>query len=1306
MKNVEDLYPLTPTQSGMLFQILRDEDPELYFEQVRADLVGVVDPEVVRSAFNDATDRHPALRSAIAWEGLEQPLQAVRTTFTVPFEVLDRPGITDSELYQLSADRRQTPFDLTGAPLQRVAVVDCGEGRLHLIWEFHHIICDGWSAAIVLNEIVESCNGKTQSDPAAPFRNYLAWHQAQDGEATAAYWKQLLDGFFAATPIALPVVSTATSFLAGQHTESIGGDSLAALEGFARRKRVTLNTLVQAAWSLMQSVYSGADDVVFGVTTSGRPAELDGVQGTAGMFLNTLPMRVNVDRDQSIDSWLHGVQNQQLASAENASASLAQLHRQVGISVGEDLFDSVLIFENFPRPERDPIAPVSLENKTVFEQTNYPLTLMVGIEGDLKLVANYDRHRFTDASIVTLMQQFAQILNDLPSAQTVSELNVLTEQDLADISEWQGRSISLAPDTTVIGELIAQATRTPDAVALIDGGHQISFCELVDRARGVAARLERLGVGPEVPVGIAIPRSVNMVAAIVGVMLAGGAYVPLDPRFPQARLRLMMEVSGAPVVLTDTESVAAVPELDDVQVIDASAIPQLRGGPAPTSPSTPDSTMLVTFTSGSTGVPKGVRVHHAGVINRCVWQWDQFPLQDGEVFPAKTTLGFVDHLWEIWGGLLKGSPVLLIDDDTVTNAEALITRLGELPIRRISLVPSLLDLLLDHEPKLAERLPDLSMWSVSGEALSVVTADRFHAALPQASLINLYGMSEASQDATFIEVGPGQEGAPIGRPIANMAVHLLDGHDRLVPVGVPGELHVSGIGVSPGYWKRPDLTSERFVSNPLAADASDPHHRMYRTGDIARRRPDGVLEYLGRTDHQVKIRGVRIELGEVETALASHPQVERSVVLGRPGPAGTELVAYVIAADGLGSDSLNEALRTHAHEQLPEVMVPSHFVELEDFLLLPNGKVDRASLPDPVRSTPAPVEDGVLTGAQSGMLTLWRQVMEQPGLGVDADFFDAGGHSMLAMRLVSRIKTDLGLNVGLSQLLKTGTARSLADVLAASVSVASPGTTDLTHVVPIREYNPRLRNLFVVHGAGGDVLNFRPLGNHLKDVVNVIGIQAGGVDGISAVHTDRVTQIADYLAEIRVIQPEGPYLVAGFSIGGLIAVELVKHLNGQGSSVDALILFDSFHPSLEPREISKSEHLSKLLRTPRYGLEKLQQKVDARRDEKQRSEALRQGSSDLVPFEVRKWEITNNSIRLWHDYHPAPIEAPLIMISARENSDIWDGIADDRGWSAVATDLRVIRVDGDHMTLVEEVNVSELAKRLVSVLTTMDVLDA
>ncbi|MFW2380623.1 MAG: amino acid adenylation domain-containing protein, partial [Acidimicrobiales bacterium] len=796
---------------------------------------------------------------------------------------------------------------------------------------------------------------------------------------------------------------------------------------------------------------------------------------------------------------------------------------------------------------------------------------------------------------------------------------------------------------------------------------------------------------------------IEMVVAVVGTILAGGAYVPLDPRFPPPRLALMLDVSEAPVVLTVSDArdnvlnaVRSVKEERDVKFIDVADIDPVLGQPNPDDLTvSPENTLLLTFTSGSTGVPKGVRIHHAGMLSRLEWQWDAYPLEPGEVSPQKTTLGFADHLWELWGALLHGNPVLLIDDDVVTDPDALIETLAAYPIRRLTLVPSLLDLLLEHAPDIGELLPRLTMWTSSGEALAAVTADRFAQLLPGRKLINLYGMSEVSPDATVAEVTPDQDLSPIGRTIANMGVRVLDQHDRQVPVGVPGELHVSGVGVSPGYWNRPDLTAERFVPNPFANGNPD-HDRLYRSGDMARWRDDGVLDYLGRTDHQVKVRGVRIELGEVETALASFPGVDRAVVGGRTTAVGNTLVAYVTALD----DTLNpDQLVEHARSLLPEVMVPSQAVVLDHFPLLPNGKVNRHALPDPTpRKSAAPVRDFDLTEPEVAMLALWREVMEQPSLGPDDDFFDAGGHSMLAMRLVSRIRKDLGLQVGLSQLLRTGTPRSL--VAGNSAAETDEHAVELHHLIPILEPDPDLRNIFMVHGAGGDILTFQPVGRYLAGRYNVWGVQAAGVDGVSPLHQSREQVVSSYLDEIRQVQPAGPYLLAGFSMGGVIGSELVKRLRADGEDVDALVLFDTFLPTLIPRDIPLTEHLGKLFRVgPQYGLGKVRDKIETRRLNRARERNRIESPEGPISFEVRKWEITTTLIEMWSDYRVGPVDVPVIMLSTEAVSDIWEGVIDDsRGWQTVASDLRVTKVPGGHLTLLEEPHARIVAERLADAL--------
>ncbi len=558
-------------------------------------------------------------------------------------------------------------------------------------------------------------------------------------------------------------------------------------------------------------------------------------------------------------------------------------------------------------------------------------------------------------------------------------------------------------------------------------------------------------------------------------------------------------------------------------------------------------------------------------------------------------------------------------------------------------------------------------------------------------------MSEVSADATVSEVSTGHDLSPIGRPITNTGVRVLDRHDRQVPVGVTGELHLSGVGVSPGYWNRPDLTDASFLPNPFSGGDPD-HARMYRSGDMARWRSDGVLEYLGRSDHQIKVRGVRIELGEVETALASYPGVDRAVVAGLQTANGNTLIAYVTAAEQV----LDTAeLLDHVRSLLPQVMVPYHAMVLDHFPLLPNGKVNRQALPEPsAAKTSSSVDESDLTDAETAMLALWRDVMEQPSLGPDDDFFDVGGHSMLAMRLVSRIRKDLGFQVGLAQLLRTGTPRSLVAGKAELESGASTDTALLHHVVPILEPDPALRNIFMIHGAGGDILTFQPTGRYLAGRYNVWGVQAAGVDGVSPMHDTQEQMASSYLAEIRQVQPSGPYLLAGFSTGGVIAAELVKRIQADGEVVEGLILIDAFFPTLRPRAIPLSEHLANLIRIgPQYGFSRALKRLEKRRFAKATDKHDADPSTGPVPLEVRKWELTEHVINLWSSYEVGRVDVPVTMMSSEEIFDIWEGIIDDaRGWSSVADDLRVVKVPGDHMNLLEEPHARVFAERLAGVL--------
>ncbi len=988
LRNVDDLYPLTPTQSGLLYHALATPESAMYFEQVRFDLEGALDVGAFRAAWHAVVRRHPALRTAFVWEGVDEPLQVVRSDVTLPWDELDWSVRPEPEarvaLDALAAERRRVGFDLQRAPILRLALVRIGEQLTHVIWDFHHIVIDGWSAGQVMHEVVGAYDdlraGKdVDLSPARPFRDYVAWLKHQDRAAAEQFWKAELGSFESPTVLHVDRPAPASAVELGTTRMSLSRSTSDALKSLARSERVTLNTVVQAAWGIVLRRYSGDDDIVFGVTVSGRPADVAGVERIVGMFLNVLPLRLHVTDDRSTRSWLRDVQDRQLAISDYDYSSLPEVQRCSSVAPGLPLFETVVIFENFPTVPSDPNGSLRVANRTVFEQTSFPLALLVGPGDCIEALALFNSARFDTPTVDRLLSHLAVVLESIAVAPDapIGEIELLSGPERQQmIVEWNDTGCDY-PDHATIQELFdAQADARPDAVALILGDRTMTYRELRTSSNKLAHHLIGLGVGARTRIGIAIPRSFDLLVAVLATVKAGGVYVPLDPEYPRERIRLIIEDADAGVILTVRDVMSSLPETDGQQICvddldtadESDADPEIR--------STTDDPLFITFTSGSTGRPKGVINHHRGALNRLQWQWDTFPLEPGEVGGQKTTLNFVDHVFEIWGTLLRGHALALIPDDVVKDPSRLVEVLGSYDIRRIAIVPSYLTVLLDVVPDIGARLPRLRYWAGSGEPTSGALARRFRTALPDAILLNFYGMSEATVDATWYDDRWDIEcpTLPIGKPIANMRAYVLDHARRPVPIGVPGEIYVGGVGVAHGYVGRPDLTNERFLTNPY----EDEHDgRFYRTGDLGRWLPSGHIEYLGRIDDQIKIRGFRVEPAEIEAVLRSEPGVSDALVIAHQVGDDTSLAAYVIG-DGVNAEDLRDLARAH----LPAYMVPTHVELIDSFPRTPNGKVDRRALPRPrtrIRPPRCPADDGDRAGGRRPLEGAARSRLRRSG---------------------------------------------------------------------------------------------------------------------------------------------------------------------------------------------------------------------------------------------------------------------------------------------------------------------------------------
>ncbi|WP_164021878.1 non-ribosomal peptide synthetase, partial [Pyxidicoccus trucidator] len=1042
--DVEDVYPLSATQQGMLFHALLSPSSSTYFEQLSWTVTSSLDLHAFMRAWQACLQLHTILRSSFHWEGLDTPLQVVHSHVELPFELLDWSELSASEQHarfeELLLQDRQRGFELRRAPLMRLTAVRLAENSVRFCWSHHHLLVDGWSLGVLMKEVFSLYDAfRSGSSPLPagrpPFRDYIAWLQRRDASADESFWRTFLDGFSAPTPLPADTHAAPPRSQQPEHSTlelGLSTEATASLQAFARQQQLTLNTLALAAWSFVLSHYSGEQDVVFGNTVAGRPAELPGSDTLVGIFINTLPTRIRLPSgSSSLRPWLQSLQAQQLELRQYEHSPLVQVQALSQVPRGASLFESLLVVENYPVDASLLDSSSSLQVKDVqgYERTNYPLTLSVLPGQALRLRAVYDSPRFESASIQRLLGHWRDALLSLSSASRLGDVSLLSDAERHQVLvEWNDTAAEFPADTCIHHLFEAQVRRTPDAPALGFEDSWLSYRQLDERANQLAWRLRSLGVGPEVRVGLAAERSLELVVGLFAILKAGGAYVPLDPSYPRERLEWMLEDSRPAVLLAQPTLLARLPEAPGAAMVPlALGDEALRGLPthAPDVRVLPDSLAYVIFTSGSTGRPKGAMNAHRAVCNRLLWMQHAYGLGADDVVLQKTPYSFDVSVWEFFWPLMVGARLVVARPGGHQEPDYLVRLISEQRVTTTHFVPSMLQHFLEQQG--LEQCSSLRRVVCSGEALSPELTQRCLQRLPSAQLHNLYGPTEAAVDVTSFHCLPqhGLRSIPIGRPISNTLIRLLDANLRPVPTGVPGELFIGGVQVGRGYLARPELTAERFIPDPFA---SEPGARLYRTGDKARWLADGNIEYLGRLDFQVKVRGLRIELGEIEAALELHPQVRQAVVVVREDSASGDkrLVAYVVAPSGTQAPD-SSALRDALKQRLPEYMVPSAFVSMEALPLNSSGKLDRKALPAPDGALTASVEFvAPRTPTEQLLAFQWSLLLKATRVGARDNFFELGGHSLLATQVISRIRATFGVDLPISALFAAPTLEALA----------------------------------------------------------------------------------------------------------------------------------------------------------------------------------------------------------------------------------------------------------------------------------------
>ncbi|NIP26446.1 MAG: amino acid adenylation domain-containing protein [Phycisphaerae bacterium] len=1007
-----------------------------------------------------------------------------------------------------------------------------------------------------------SLEGCLMEAPEFPrFQDFITYEQAYENSAQylddKAYWERKLSQSITPIPFYNNVLIKQTTKIQ-RGSRHLGYERTKSLKDIAQQEIFAAKTLNVSLFNIFVAIFaaylyriSGQQYLSIGTPFLNRPSRQ--FRETIGSFMHIAPLRIAISEDETFTSLTKKIQLESYETRQHQQYTVRNFQNSA--------YDVEFNYHNTSFSDFHG-APTCKEWVHP-GHGEFSLSLHFWHLNPENFLLEFDFHNdiFNQEQQKQTIEHFLRVVDAFLADpdQRLSDIDLLSPAEKQHILGEFNQTQAAFPQDLCIHQLFeAQVERTPEAIAAVFEGRKVTYRNLNAQANQLAHYLKQQGVQPEVLVGVCIERSIEALVALLGVLKAGGAYLPLDPTYPPDRLSFMLEDAQVSILLTKKKFLDLFPNRN-VQVVcldrDWELIAQ-ESDDNLVNETTADNLAYVIYTSGSTGIPKGVLALHRGAVNRFAWMWQQYPFEPGEVCCQKTSLNFVDSVWEIFGPLLQGVPTVIISDEVVKDPSRLIETLSAERVSRIVLVPSLLRVILEGETDLQSRLSKLKYWVSSGEALPLELCQRFQERLPNSILINLYGSSEIAADVTCYDLrllGTDQLSVPIGRPIANSQVYILDAHLQPVPIGVPGELYVGGVGLARGYLNRPALTAEKFIPHSFS---DEPGARLYKTGDLARYLPGGDIEYLGRMDHQVKIRGYRIELGEIEATLRQHSSVRQTIVTAPEGVAGDKrLVAYIVPYEN--QEPVINELRHFLQTKLPAYMVPPMFVFLESLPLTPNGKVNRQALPAPetVGLTQSATCVAPRNPIEEILVELWCEGLGLGQVGIYEDFFELGVDSLLAASLFHKIERRFDKKLPLATLFEAPTIAQIADILGQDDWSAS--WSSLVAIQPSGTNPP----LFFVHAHGGNVVGYYDLARHLGPDQPFYGVQAQGLDGESAGKQRFEDMAAHYIEEIRTVQPRGPYFLGGWCLGGNVAFEMAQQLQAQGEEVALLAMVQSTHSS-------------------------------------------------------------------------------------------------------------------------------------------------
>ncbi|MGY8608587.1 non-ribosomal peptide synthetase [Bacillus altitudinis] len=1141
---VQDMYYLSPMQEGMLFHTLHHQEKGFYVEQMDMNVKGTLRSDLLEKSMNIIVERYDIFRTVFLHEKVKRPVQVVLKNRPFQLDIVDIQDLSESEQLERIDRFKQKDqlrgFDLSKDLLMRASVFQTGPSSYRWIWSYHHILLDGWCFSLVVQELFAIYHALLHDipyrlEPVKPYKEYIQWLEKQDKQASLEYWTQSLAGFEGQSTFKEQRKQTNEHEL-GEIEWAMSKEETAALSELALQQNATLSSALQSVWSILLSRYQRSNDVLFGTVVSGRPADLAGVDRMVGLFINVIPRRIQLTDQMTFRSLLSETQQQSLAAEPHQYIPIYDIQAKAG---QQQLIDHIVVFENVPaakKDEQESLLGFTVEDMNVYEKSNYDLNLLASPGEQLQLKLAFNQRAFDPAFVHKLKDQLTLLIKGTIKHpdQSVHTLTLVTKQEKQRMLEdWNAPE--LEHDQLYLTKWFEHNVRKqPNAVALSAGDHTMTYAELNEQANRLARHLQKNGVNHQTVTAILAERTPELIVSLLAVLKAGATYVPIDPDYPESRIQYMLKDSGATHLLTHSSFISQTRSLafdgtylfaDDQEILLMSSenLPLEAGL---------DDTAYIMYTSGTTGQPKGIMTTHSNIA-RVVKNTNYLTILETDTLLSLSNSVFDGFTFDVYGALLNGAKLVLPQKETILDMEKLTELIKGEHISVMFVPTALFHLLVDEG---TDWMRGVRKVLFGGERASVQHVRKAFDVMGKGRLLNVYGPTESTVFATYYPIDEAipleSHSIPIGKPLNQTGAYILSEHRQLQPIGMVGELCLSGKGLAKGYLNRPDLTKQVFIPHPFASG-----ERLYRTGDLAYFREDGLIEYAGRIDDQVKIRGHRIELTEIEANLLMHPGVKQAVILADHDETNhTRLLAY-ITCDDAWKGKLDD-IKSRLKERLPAYMLPHELIELENLPLTPNGKVDKRQLPKPEapqgnRRVKLPANE-----VEQKLLVMWREVLEREDISTDDHFFELGGHSLKAMSLLSKVSKEFEVQVPIHLLFETPTIEALSHYIqhqdgeTAGYLVFNKSQTSTVFALP-----PLPGYGFIYQEAAKTLDDVRLIAFDFIETNN---------------------RMAQYVQHIQHLQPKGPLTLMGYSGGCYLAFELVQALEQGGRTVEKVIMIDSY----------------------------------------------------------------------------------------------------------------------------------------------------